>query len=409
MKTLSCLAGVSGLFCAIGALLLLESCASAPKIPEEGPEPPPRLREVPFSRLPGWGDDRAGEALAAFRISCTNRILKVPPDKLFGPEHIPDGARTYGDWQPACRAAIGTALQNTDSARRFFEHYFRPAEIISARTGTDGLFTGYYEPLLRGARTRFGPYQTPLLRRPADLVEVDLGAFRDSLKGERIAGRVENGRLIPYEDRADIAAGALAARLKHDSDSNSAAALVYVDDPIDAFFLHIQGSGRIDLAGGGSMRAGYDGQNGHVYYAIGRELIARGELTKENVSLQTIRAWLNAHPDAAQDLMNLNPSYIFFRELEGPGPLGAEGVPLTPGRSLAVDRTMIPYGAPVYIATGAPEEGEAPVRRLLIAQDTGGAIRGAVRGDVFWGYGPRAEYLAGHMKAPGRAWVLLPK
>ncbi|PNW60305.1 UNVERIFIED_CONTAM: hypothetical protein BEN50_26175, partial [Euhalothece sp. KZN 001] len=264
-----------------------------------------------------------------------------------------------------------------------------------------GLFTGYYEASLKGARERGGAYQYPLRALPDDLVMVDLGAFRDDLKGRRIAGRVRGSRLHPYESRADITKGALPA----DQDQ----ALVWVDDPVDAFFLHIQGSGRVMLDDDTAMRVGYAGQNGHPYYAIGRELIRRGELDKDEVSLQSIRSWLRQNPDGAWDVMFTNASYVFFRELEGAGPIGGGGLPLTPGRSLAIDPTRIPYGTPLWVDIDHPDEKAAPIRRLMVAQDTGGAIRGAIRGDVFWGHGDRGEYYGGKMKSDGRYWLLLRK
>ncbi|MCB1557152.1 MAG: murein transglycosylase A [Alphaproteobacteria bacterium] len=351
------------------------------------------LKPADFRSLPGWTEDDHAQALAAFERSCA-RIMKRDPAGAFGPDGI-GGA--YGPWQDICRAIPAV---NPDQARTFFETHFRPWRATMAGKRDEGLFTGYYEPTLNGATTRHGPYQTPLYARPDDLVMVDLGLFRDSLKGQRIAGRVEGAHLKPYEDRAAIAAG---------NWPNGDKVLAWVDDPVGAFFLHVQGSGRINLADGRVMRVGYDGQNGHPYFAIGRELIARGDIPKEEVSLQTIRAWLAAHPEQAQDLMNLNPSYVFFRELTGAGPLGGEGVALTPERSLAIDRGKIPYGVPVWLDLEPPVAKEPPVQSLMIAQDTGGAIRGAVRGDVFWGAGPRAEYLAGYMKAPGKMWLLLPK
>lgn len=230
---------------------------------------------------------------------------------------------------------------------------------------------------------------------------VELGDFRETLKGQRIAGRVVNGNLKPYENRADIEAGKL----------KDAKPLVWVDDPVDAFFLHIQGSGRVLLDDGTEMRVGYAAQNGHTYYAVGRELVKRGLMNKDDVSMQSIRAWLEAHPEQAAEFMNLNPSYVFFNELTGEGPLGAQNVALTPGRSMAVDRTRVPYGTPLWLDIAEPAPDVGPIQRLVIAQDTGGAIKGAIRGDYYWGYGPEAEHYAGLMKSWDvtgccyRAWV----
>ena len=248
------------------------------------------------------------------------------------------------------------------------------------------------------------PYTVPLHGRPADLVTVDLGAFRHDLEGRRIAGRVVDGRLRPFESRAEIVAGAL---------DDKAPVLAWLDDPIAAFFLHIQGSGRIVLAEGGELRVGFAGQNGHPYVAIGRELIRRGAIARERISLQTIRDWLKRNPDQAAEVMAVNRSYVFFHVLEGVGPVGAQGVVLTPGRSLAVDRRYLPLGAPLWLEARAPapqpESPDRPLHRLMVAQDTGGAIRGPVRGDVFWGHGPDAEAVAGRMKHQGRYYLLLPR
>jgi membrane-bound lytic murein transglycosylase A len=304
-----------------------------------------------------------------------------------------------GRWQAICREAAAAKPADAAAARRFFEDRFRPWRAANGDEA-EGLFTGYYEPELRGSRTRQGPYTIPLMKRPPDLVTVDLGAFRDSLKGERIAGRIVDGALRPYADRAAIETGALDGR---------GLELLWVDDPVAAFFLHIQGSGRVVLPDGGAVRVGYAAQNGHRYFAVGRDLIERGAVAKEDMSLQAIRDWMRANPDEAPALMRRNPSYVFFRELSGEGPIGAQGAPLTPGRSLAVDPRFVPYGVPVWLDADHPLTDDRPIRRLLVAQDTGGAIRGPVRGDLFWGAGAEAEAAAGRMKSRGGYYLLLPK
>ncbi|NWG45646.1 MAG: murein transglycosylase A [Alphaproteobacteria bacterium] len=379
--------------------LLLAGCALGPKEPDM-----PRLTLTPlaFTDLPGWGEAPLAPALSAFRRSCASMAAR-PPESALGDPALPYGR--IADWAPACAAA--TALPDPSDeavARAFFETLFAPWRLADGAERT-GLFTGYYEPELTGARVADAFHAVPLHARPADLVSVELGAFRDSLKGERIAGRVVDGRLVPYATRSELLGPA-----------SPAPALVYVDDPVDAFFLHIQGSGRVRLSDGEVVRVAYDGQNGHPYTAIGRSLIARGALTPETVSMQTIRAWLAAHPDEAPALMNENRSYIFFRleaiEDESLGARGAAGVPLTPEASLAVDPRFLAYGVPVFVDTTRPAEDEGPdvpFRRLLVAQDTGGAIRGVVRGDVYWGFGPRAAAIAGRMKHAGEAHVLLPR
>ena len=302
------------------------------------------------------------------------------------------------DWIEVCDS-LPPAESGETAVRRYFETWFQAYEITNDGSG-GGLFTGYFEPDLQGAPTRGGDFTIPIHQRPDDLVLAELGDWRSALRGERIAGRVVEGRLEPYHSRADIIAGALVGK---------AEPLVWVKDPVAAFFLHVQGSGRIMLPDGAVFRVGYAGHNGHVYYPIGRYLLETGEIEKQTISLQSIRAWLKANPDRMQDVLNRNPSYIFFRAIDGAGPIGAQGVPLTPGRSLAVDPRFVPLGAPVWVSIDYPDESGRPLRRMMVAQDTGGAIKGPVRGDVFWGHGERAGVLAGPMKATGRLYLLLPR
>jgi membrane-bound lytic murein transglycosylase A len=312
-------------------------------------------------------------------------------------------AGTVADWLPLCdRAEASANAADPQALRALATELLRPVEVSNGGDPA-GLFTGYYEPTLRGSRTAHDRFTVPLYVRPPELVSVDLGRFRADLAGKRIAGVVDAGALVPYFDRTAIDAGALGGR---------GLELVWVDDPVDAFFLEIQGSGRIELDDGTRLRIGYAGQNGYPYVAIGRELVARGALAKEQVSMQSIRAWLLEHPDEAVAVMRKNASYVFFRELPSDGPLGSLGVPLDPGRSLAVDPLFVPLGVPVWIDTTLPpaeDGGERPLRRLVVAQDTGGAIQGPVRGDVFWGGGDEAADLAGRMRQPGRLWLLLPR
>ncbi len=359
--------------------------------------PPPErlsLDEARFSDLPGWGDDHQAEALKAFLLSCPPLVQSGAT--ALGPESNGFGAKA--DWQAACDE--GHTIAGDDApARAFFERRFTPYLAGNNRESL-GLFTGYYVPELHGSRKQAARYQTPIYRTPDDLVTADLGLFREDLKGVRIAGKVEDGKLRPYAARAEIDKGALSGRSLE---------IVYVDDAVDAFFLHIQGSGRVVLDDGYTMNIGYAGSNGRPYVAIGRELVARGAMAKEDVTMQAIRDWLAAHPGEAEKTMEANPSYVFFHVIEGPAPIGAEGVVLTPGRSLAVDHRFLPYGVPVWLETKPSLSQYRPIQRLLVAQDTGGAITGPVRGDVFWGFGPKAAELAGPMKDPGRYFLLLPK
>ncbi len=351
------------------------------------------LSPVAFAALPGWGADNAAAAVPALAWSCAKTLARGT-EKSFG---VGDYAGTVADWQAACAQVTTNPPPSDDAARKFFEDNFTPYS-VSNDTGPDGLFTGYYEPLLRGSLEKKPPYLIPIYSRPDDLITVNLGDFKPSLKGETIMGRVVGENLVPYFARADIEKGAIDQKPK----------IVWVDNAVDAFFLHIQGSGVVQMEDGTTLQVGYAAQNGQTYYAIGQELIKRGELTKDNVSMQNIRAWLESHPDQAADVMNLNASYVFFRPLDGDGPLGAQGVALTPGRSLAVDRKKIPYGVPVWLDAESPDK-TGRLQRLMVAQDTGGAITGAVRGDFFWGAGDEATHNAGIMKSAGRFYILLPK
>jgi len=373
---------------ALAAALALASCTQGDPSGPGDAEDRPVFRNVPFSALPGWSADDQAAAIPALLRSC-------PPMEKRGVA----GFGSAATWRAICSEARAVTPGDRRGARSFFERNFEPAE-VSGRDGTDGLITGYFEPELRGARKRGGAFTVPLHVRPPDLVAVDLGRFNKDLKGKRIAGRVVKGQLIPYHDRRRIERGALRGKKLE---------LVWVDSAADAFFLHIQGSGRIRLQNGTVMRVGYAGTNGQPYTAIGRELIARGAVPREKMSMQAIRSWMTANPGEGAKLMRTNKSYVFFRALTGPGPLGAQGVALTPERSIAIDRTILPMGLPVWINTTLPDATETPFRRLMVAQDTGGAIKGAVRADVFWGPGARAARMAGGMKSPGRYWFLRPR
>lgn len=347
------------------------------------------LQPLAFESLPGWDRDDHAAALATFRISCDTLERKDPAAAMGG-----DGSfGTVADWLGACTATRQTA---PGDARAFFESWFRPWR-ATASGDAAGLFTGYYEPLLNASVVPDARYRFPIYGKPDDMLVIDLGTFSSEFEGRTITGRLAQGTLLPYHDRAGIDDGALQGR---------GLEIAWTDDPVALFFLHIQGSGRLAMNDGRELRVGYDGQNGHGYYAIGRELVAMGELTKDEVSLQSIRDWLKANPSRADAVMETNPSYVFFRVLDGPGPIGGQGVPLTAGRSLAIDHRMIAYGTPVWLDTTLPDG--TPWQRLMVAQDTGGAIRGPVRGDIFFGTGQEAEWFAGHMKGQGGYAVLLP-
>ena len=364
--------------------------------------PPPspqgfRITQVDFGKLNGWEADHQGQTLKALYRSCAV-MARLPVMRAIGPDAIAGYAK---DWREPCAASKSIDIQDHAAARDFFEVWFEP--FLVTYDGDDvGLFTGYYEPTLEGSLTPNSQYTTALLARPKNLVTVKLGEFNREWSGEKIIGQVIAGRLRPYPTRAEIVAGAL---------RDLGPALVWVDDPIDAFFMHIQGAGRIALPDGHIIRLGYDSENGHPYTSIGRELIKDGALSRDAVSMQSIRAWLASNPDRSEEMINRNASFVFFRVNGRDGPVGAQNVVLTPQRSLAGDRRFIPLGVPVWLETTVPNRtgGDEFWRRLMVAQDSGGALRGAIRGDVFWGAGDEAAEVAGRMKHNGRYYMLLPR
>jgi membrane-bound lytic murein transglycosylase A len=336
------------------------------------PKAAPRLTLAPvrFDQLRGWRDDPMAPAIAALLRSCAAVLAKPDGVALDVSTKSLDFGHV-GEWRAPCTAASAVPANDTGAVRQFFETAFAP--FLAGNNGdSEGLFTGYFEIALDGSRQRGGAFQTPIYRRPADRARYT---------------------------RAEIEDGALAGQ---------GLELLWVDDPVDAFFLEIQGSGRVRLHEGGTVRVGYDGSNGKPYVAVGRLLIERGELPRERVTMASIRAWMKAHPKEGAALRRDNPSFVFFREIVGDGPLGAERVALTAGRSLAVDRAFIPLGLPIWLEV---QERFAPevIRRLVIAQDAGGAIKGPVRGDLFWGHGAAAAAGGGAMNASGRYYLLLPR
>ena len=342
------------------------------------------LRVVSFADLVGWAEDDLRQAWPAFIASC---------DVL--------GKRAV--WKEVCASAVMVNAEDVTEVRNFFEGQFIPHVVNNADGSMSGTVTGYYEPLLRGSRTRNGKYQIPLFRVPEDLLTIDLSAVYPELKNMRLRGRVVGNKVVPYFSRAEI------------TDKNSLAGkeLVWVDNAVEAFFLQIQGSGRVYLEETQeTIRVAYGDQNGHPYKSIGRFLVERGDLKLEQASAQGIAAWAAANPSRVQELLNVNPSVVFFKEEKltaaSKGPKGALGVPLTAQRSIAIDAQFIPLGVPVFLSTTQPNS-DLPLRRLMLAQDTGGAIRGAVRADFFWGFGAEAGERAGKMKQVGSMWVLLPK
>jgi membrane-bound lytic murein transglycosylase A len=336
------------------------------------PKPGSRLTLAParYEELLGWRDDPVAAAIPAFLKSCVALAARSDAAAFDArPKNADFG--TAGEWRPLCAAAEQLPAGDDTAARQFFEAGFAPW--LAGNNGeSEGLFTGYFEISLTGARKPGGAFRTPLYRRPADPTRFT---------------------------RAEIEDGAL---------NGQGLEILWVDDPIAAFFLEIQGSGRVQLPDGKIVRVGYDGSNNKPYVAVGRLLLDRGELPREQVTMANIRRWMAEHPKEGAALRRENPSFVFFREITGDGPLGAQRVVLTAGRSLAVDRAFLPLGLPLWLEA---QERFSPgnFRRLVIAQDTGGAIKGPVRGDLFWGHGDAASAGAGAMNASGRYYLLVPR
>ena len=375
------------------AAAALGACEKEPEPAVEAPEGLV-LTPVAFDDIPGWGEDRLSEALPALARSCA-RLAGQPEARAVGPEGL---AGRVGDWRPVCAALSGVTAGDDAAARAALTDLF-VAFKASDNDRETGLLTGYYEAELKGALFPGGAYRAPVYAKPADLVSVDLGHFRADLKGRRIVGRVEGGRLVPYHTRRQIEDGALGA---------GGLELMWADDPVDVFFLHVQGSGKVRLPDGTERRIGFAASNGRDFYAIGRALIEDGKVPRDRASMQGIRAWLRAHPQQADEIMRRNARFIFFRWIEGEGPIGAQGVALTPGRSLAVDPAFLPLGVPLFLDTTWPATTK-PLRRLVVAQDVGGAIKGPLRADFYWGSGEAALEQAGRMKQKVQLYLLLPK
>lgn len=354
------------------------TCPACPVCPVPKAPETARYEEAPFAALPGWSASGARQSLSAFVTGCPRS----------------------GALAPLCDLARAVPADD-EAARQFFETRFTPYALISSDSGESGLVTGYYEPVIQGSRARDAVNRYPIFGVPEDLVVVDLAAVNPDVRNLRLRGRLEGRRLVPYFSRAEIDSR---------GDAFPAPVIAWASDPVELFFLQIQGSGLVSFPGGERIRIGYADQNGHPFRSLGRYLVERGEMTLDQASMQGIRAWAAANPARLQEALNQNPSYVFFRELPdtGGGPIGALGIPLSAGYSIAVDRRFVPLGAPVYLATTYPLTND-PLERLVVAQDTGGAIRGVVRADFFWGTGAEAGALAGRMRQQGRMWLLWPR
>ena len=321
--------------------------------------------------LPEAGNDVSYDTmLAYFKNDCRSQKAK----KLYG--------------------ALCEQANSVSDAEAFFRNGFDLYRIVHENGDGVGLVTGYYEPLLYGSRERTGRYRYPLYREPDDLINVELASIYPELKGKRVRGRLVGRKIVPYLTREEMV----------NSDTE---AICWVDDRVGRFFLEVQGSGRVELENGETIYVGYANQNGHPYRSIGKYLVEKGEIPADKISLQSIRAWLDANPERVDEVLNYNPSSVFFRQKTAAA-TGALGLELTPGHSVAVDPQYIPPGAMLYMQTNDPVT-EAPLHRVVFAQDTGGAIKGALRADLFWGYGKEAELKAGKMQEELRLWILLPK
>ncbi len=386
----STLALLIGLFCfSIYLVMRPPLSIDDPKLPD--------YKIVPFEELIGWQDDQQEEALESFKISC-GRLIKYPDEREY------NGFGLARDWKETCHAAIALEATNANQAKAFFEEYF---SALSFYENEEGLFTGYYAPLYKGSREKSDQYKAPLYAIPKDLQAINLGQFDQRLSGRSIVGEVVEGKFVPYKDRKVIDLGALEGQDLE---------LVWLEKPEETFFLQIQGSGFIELDNGEVVHLGYAQRNGRPYRAIGQFLIKSGDIAREDMSLQAILDWMEQSPEKSNELMWKNPSYVFFQERSSDKPVGSLGVGLTPGRSLAVDREYIPLGMPLWLATYQEKETDkenieriSHLNRLVIAQDTGGAIKGKVRGDVYWGIGEEAEAKAGPMKDKGIYYLLVPK
>lgn len=360
-----------------------EPVPTEPTAPASGlTTPQPALQSSGFDALPGWPQDDLSRSWSAFLHGCT--MLEA-----------------QAGWQSVCRDSAGVNPQDNAAIRQFFETRFQVYRVVNPDGSYEGLITGYYEPLVRGSRTRSARYPYPLYGVPKDLLVVDLATLYPELKNMRLRGRLDGNRVVPYYSRADI--DTASAPLQGNE-------LYWIDDIVEVFFLQIQGSGQVQLDDGSIARVGYADQNGHPYRSMAGVLIDRGELPLAKTSMQGIKEWGRNNPSKLYEALNQNPSYVFFKPLplNLPGPLGTLRVPLIAEHAIAVDQRVIPLGAPVYLDTVYPASSQK-LQRLVMAQDTGGAIRGAVRADFYWGSGDEAGKQAGRTKQKGRMWVLLPR
>ena len=378
-------------------VLALGSCAAPPPVrPVVEQAPQMQLHPASFADLPGWDQEHWSALLPALLKSCA-RLMILPPDSAVG---IDGRAGTVQDWQGPCGAARNLPAGDDQAARLYWESWFSPW-LATDNNQPKGIFTGYYEPEVSGSKQRHDGFNIPIYGKPNDLISFDLAHIRPDLAqkvgNDILAGRlIGNGRLDAYPNRSEIESNGL---------GDKAQVLVWLDDPVAAHILHIQGSGRVRLDDGSVSRLTVAATNGQRFVGLGRILADHGKV-EAGATMPAIRDWLKANPVEAVPLMRENPRYIFYREIQGDGPIGAQGVALTAERSMAVDTRFIPLGVPVWLDSS--DGAGKPLQRLMIAQDTGAAIKGPVRGDVFWGTGEAAFQQAGRMKSSGQLWLLLP-
>lgn len=363
------------------------------------PKPPAmHLKRVSFAQLPGWNQVNGKQSLQAFQISC-KAFIKQNPNQIVGSEFI---SLTASDWHPACRAAQQVDSNSKAQIQAFFETWFLPVEFVE-RHPVKGLFTGYYMPLLHGSLTKTEHFTVPIYGLPSTMLTIPLREFSADFARRKLVGHVVGQQVKPFYTRAEIDKGAI---------SPFTPVIAWVSSHLDRLSLEIEGSGIVKLTDGNQMAVGYAGENGAPYTSIAQILIDRGIMTHDTASMQRIRKYFDTHPQETKRILNKNKSFVFFHQLTNRLAVGSQGVPLTAGYSLAVDRKWIPMGTPLWLVTRHPvqqSQHQKSFRRLMIAQDTGGAIKGAVRGDVYWGEGEKATELAGRMKNPGHYWLLLPR
>ncbi|MEI7568207.1 MAG: MltA domain-containing protein [Alcaligenaceae bacterium] len=408
----------------LGLLAILAACSSPPQVPDVRPaanEAPVTVPDTPvadsatrtlsgklapagWAELPGWANDDLRGVWTTFLRNCGG-LVRPTAINLAGPTRATPRA-----WQPVCAAATdparAPAANNPEAVRKFLQTWLTPWRLEGADGKPAGnIVTGYYEPLVFGSRNQGGVYQWPLYTVPSDLLTIDLGKVYPELAGKRVRGKLEGNRVVPYDSRASLEAS-----------GRKPPVVVWVNDPVDNFFLQVQGSGRVQLndgpGAGQTIRVAYADHNGHPYISIGKWLADKGEMQLSQTSMQSIREWAKRNPKRVPEMLNANPALVFFKEelITDPeiGPKGAYGVPLMAQRSIAVDTNFVPLGTPVFLATTQPASTQV-MNRLVFAQDTGTAIKGAARADFYWGFGEAAGAQAGRMKQAGQMWVLWPK